>query len=200
VTPPTPGGEGPGTGGGGGGGVPPVPGTPGTSTSGGGSASTPPVLDASNPAIAVLNQTNQVVPPAGPPSGGRAASPTTLPGLLLPLKNTAESLTTVVPPPAPPAPGSPAAVVVEQAQGPLSAAVPGMAAATSTLFSPPELNLPSIPGVGIPLPNKISLPTDLICEGTAWSATVTDADGAPVTPTQLPADRRDPAVGNRGDW
>jgi hypothetical protein len=52
------------------------------------------------------------------------------------------------------------------------------------------LPVPSVPGLPIPLPQAVSLPHDLICEGTAWSASKLNA--------QSPTLGR--ALANRRDW
>ncbi|GAA2807139.1 hypothetical protein GCM10010533_51560 [Mycolicibacterium pallens] len=49
----------------------------------------------------------------------------------------------------------------------------------ATLLSPPQITIPGIPGFGIPLPSTISAPRDLLCTGTAWSATAGTETGAP---------------------
>jgi collagen type IV alpha len=57
---------------------------------------------------------------------------------------------------------------------------PAMAQGVATLLSPPQVTIPGIPGFGIPLPSTISMPRDLLCVGTGWSATKSDiASGAP---------------------
>jgi len=53
---------------------------------------------------------------------------------------------------------------------------PLFASGISNLVSPPALNLPSVPGLGIPLPNQVPIPSDLLCVGTDWSASQGDDD------------------------
>jgi hypothetical protein len=48
--------------------------------------------------------------------------------------------------------------------------LPSLASGVATLLSPPQVTIPGIPGFGIPLPKTISLPHELVCIGTGWSA------------------------------
>jgi hypothetical protein len=71
----------------------------------------------------------------------------------------------------------------------------------SNLVSPPALNLPSIPGVGIPLPNQVPIPSDLLCVGTDWSASQGDSDVGPAVNSAIPRavlTGSDPAVDRWG--
>jgi hypothetical protein len=56
-------------------------------------------------------------------------------------------------------------------------------------FVPAALPVPSVPGLPVPLPQTVSLPHDLICEGTAWSASKSNAH--PPTVGRALANRRD---------
>ncbi|EKF23975.1 hypothetical protein C731_1995 [Mycolicibacterium hassiacum DSM 44199] len=109
----------------------------------------------------------------------------TPPGLLRTTQGAVSSVTGVLPPAPAPAPG---------ASGSLAAGIPAgdqvtgpIATGISNLVAPPALALPDIPGLPVPLPNGIPMPTDLICEGTDWSTSRTPAAEIPA-----PAgDRRD---------
>ncbi|PWQ83760.1 hypothetical protein DKX15_22200, partial [Enterococcus faecium] len=70
----------------------------------------------------------------------------------------------------------------------------------SNLITPPSLTIPSIPGLPVPLPNEVPVPSDLLCVGTDWSASQGDSAATPgnvevprrVTTGGAPAgDRRD---------
>lgn len=63
---------------------------------------------------------------------------------------------------------------------PQPALVPG----EGGLFALPALNLPSISGLGVPLPSQITLPTDVVCSTPDWSA---PRPGAPAAPAPPPA-------------
>jgi collagen type IV alpha len=78
-----------------------------------------------------------------------------------------------VPAPAPPVPGTSAAAAASIPAAP-DPVTPWLASGVSQLLSPPPLNLPSIPGVGIPLPSQLPVPSDLLCVGTDWSASQGD--------------------------
>jgi hypothetical protein len=65
--------------------------------------------------------------------------------------------------------------------------IPDVGALASML--PSALPLPSVPGLPVPLPQAVSLPHDLICAGTAWSALKSGAGGA--APVKAEVGRRD---------
>lgn len=109
----------------------------------------------------------------------------TPPGILHAAQGAATSVASVIPPPAPPIPGS-AGGVVPGISTP-DPVTPLFASGISNLVSPPSLNLPSVPGLGIPMPSEVPIPSDLLCVGTGWSASQGDAVPHPVEP----AGRRD---------
>jgi len=113
----------------------------------------------------------------------------TPPGVLHTVQGAASSIASVVPAPTPPVPGASAASVASVPAAP-DPVTPWLASGVSQLLSPPPLNLPSIPGVGIPLPNKVPVPSDLLCVGTDWSASVGDHGAQPpIGPTVSGRDR-----------
>ncbi len=124
----------------------------------------------------------------------------TPPGVLRTVQDSASSVVGLLPPPPAPAPGAPGAVSVS---GPVipDTVTPLLATGVSNLIAPSPLNLPSIPGLPVPLPNEIPVPSDLLCVGTDWSATQGDSaagrpanadlPGVPVTGATPAGDRRD---------
>jgi hypothetical protein len=84
----------------------------------------------------------------------------------------------VTPPGTPPVPGASGAVNVA-APGPPSPLTPLAATGLSNLINPPSLTIPSIPGMPIPLPSTVPVPSDLLCVGTDWSASQGDSATAP---------------------
>ncbi|MCV7070706.1 hypothetical protein H7H73_09890, partial [Mycobacterium rufum] len=98
------------------------------------------------------------------------------------------------------APGVPGAVSVSGPPIP-DGVTPLLATGVSNLIAPSPLNLPSIPGLPVPLPNQIPVPSDLLCVGTDWSATQGDSANrgpanadlprVPVTAATPAGDRRD---------
>ncbi len=202
--------------------TPPAPGVPGGATTVPGNAGTP-----STPGLppgstdTYINYPAPPVPPTPPNSTGVSAgtpgSPTpgtpgstltltdllTPPGIARTLQNTASSVMGATPPGTPPVPGG---------SGSVSLAVPGTpspiaplaATGLSNLVSPPSLTIPSIPGLPVPLPNTVPVPSDLLCVGTDWSASQGDSAATPpaaevprvVTGAAPTGDRRD-RWGNR---
>lgn len=74
---------------------------------------------------------------------------------------------------------------------PTLGAPPASSQGFSSLFGVPGLDLPEVKNLPVPLPDNIPLlPTDFLCEGTNWSATVQGDDGVAL-PGTPPADRRD---------
>lgn len=65
-------------------------------------------------------------------------------------------------------------------------AVPDVASLGS--LAPSQVSLPTVPGLPLQLPSELSMPHDLICEGTAWSASKPGAKTRPLGST--PANRR----------
>jgi hypothetical protein len=109
----------------------------------------------------------------------------TPPGIIHTTQNAVSSVASVIPPPAPPIPGTAGALVPSvSTPDPFT---PLFASGISNLVSPPALNLPSVPGLGIPLPSEVPTPSDLICIGTDWSASQGDSVPHPAAPV----DRRD---------
>ncbi|MGE3658801.1 MAG: hypothetical protein AB7G47_18740 [Mycolicibacterium sp.] len=90
------------------------------------------------------------------------------------------SVTGMLPPPPAPVPGA-AATVDAGIPAPAAPLTPLAATGLSNLVAPPSLTVPSIPGLPVPLPSEIPMPTDLICVDTAWSASQGDSTGAPAT-------------------
>jgi hypothetical protein len=125
-----------------------------------------------------------------PPQPLTIADLMTPPGVIHTVQGAANSIASVVPTPPTPVPGTSAAAVagIPPAPDPVT---PWLASGVSQLLSPPPLNLPSIPGVGIPLPSKVPLPTDLLCVGTDWSASVGGHGAQPPI---------GPAVNGRDRW
>jgi hypothetical protein len=67
-------------------------------------------------------------------------------------------------------PAAPIASAAGALPTPPAEVIPTLAQGVATLLSPPQLTIPSIPGIGIPLPSTISAPHDLLCAATGWSA------------------------------
>lgn len=63
---------------------------------------------------------------------------------------------------------------------------PLAATGLSNLIAPPSLNIPSIPGLPVPLPNEIPTPSDLLCVGTDWSVSQGDSATAPAVNADIP--------------
>ncbi len=104
----------------------------------------------------------------------------TPPGVLRTVQDAASSVAGALPPPPAPAPGAAGAASVS---GPVvpDTVTPLLATGVSNLVSPSPLNLPSIPGLPVPLPSEIPVPSDLLCVGTDWSATQGDSAQAPTS-------------------
>ncbi|HEX5144969.1 MAG TPA: hypothetical protein VFW21_13980 [Mycobacterium sp.] len=62
----------------------------------------------------------------------------------------------------------------------------------SSMLAPAAIGVPTVPGLPLPLPTTVSMPSDLVCSGTGWSATAPH-EGAPA-PGHGAAEPR------RGDW
>jgi hypothetical protein len=41
----------------------------------------------------------------------------------------------------------------------------------------PQLTMPALSGLGVPVPTQVSMPTDLVCEGLGWSASTPGTTG-----------------------
>jgi hypothetical protein len=106
-------------------------------------------------------------------------------GVIRGVQDTASSVAGVLPPPAAPVPGASAAASVG-APAPPSPLTPLAATGLSNLIAPPPLSIPSIPGLPVPLPNEIPVPTDLLCLGTDWSASEGDPAAAPAVNADIP--------------
>jgi hypothetical protein len=76
-------------------------------------------------------------------------------------------------------PAAPIATAAGSLPTPPAEVIPTLAQGVATLLSPPQLTIPGIPGIGIPLPTTISTPHDLICAATGWSADRTTGNGVP---------------------
>jgi hypothetical protein len=85
----------------------------------------------------------------------------------------------MAPPGTPSVPGGAGSVSVG-VPAPPSPLTPLAATGLSNLVSPPSLTIPSIPGLPVPLPNEVPVPSDLLCVGTDWSATQGDSATTPV--------------------
>jgi hypothetical protein len=124
----------------------------------------------------------------------------TPPGVARTLQNSASSVIGIAPPGTPPVPGASGAASVS-VPGVPSPIAPLAATGLSNLISPPSLTIPSIPGLPIPLPSELPVPSDLLCVGTDWSASQGDSAAAPANveiPRALIAGT--PPVGDRRDW
>ena len=75
-------------------------------------------------------------------------------------------------------PAAPIASAAGSLPTPPAEVLPAVAQGVATLLSPPQLTIPGIPGLGIPLPTTISAPHDLLCADTGWSASKPGADSA----------------------
>ncbi|BBX16926.1 hypothetical protein MDUV_17860 [Mycolicibacterium duvalii] len=107
----------------------------------------------------------------------------TPPGALRAVQDTASSVVSALPPPPAPAPGAPGAAAVG-VPAPPDPVTPLVATGISNLVAPPPVNVPSIPGIGVPLPNEVPMPTDFLCSD--WSAKRGDSAGAPIANTEIP--------------
>ena len=138
--------------------------------------------------------------PGTPGNSMTVADLLTPPGVLRTVQGAASSVAGALPPPPAPAPGVPGAVSVSGPPIP-DGVTPLLATGVSNLIAPSPLNLPSIPGLPVPLPNQIPVPSDLLCVGTDWSATQGDSANrgpanadlprVPVTAATPAGDRRD---------
>ncbi|MCV7254998.1 hypothetical protein H7J86_22810 [Mycobacterium hackensackense] len=59
---------------------------------------------------------------------------------------------------------------------------PSLAAPTGTggltgILPTPQLTMPHLSGLGVPVPTQVSMPTDLVCEGVGWSASMPGTTG-----------------------
>jgi hypothetical protein len=61
----------------------------------------------------------------------------------------------------------------------------------ASMLAPGAVGIPTIPGLPIPMPTTVSMPQDLLCAGTGWSAT--DPAAGPDAAPHAPEARR-------GDW
>ncbi len=115
------------------------------------------------------------------------------------VQDAASSVAGVLPPPPAPAPGAPAAVSIAGPALP-DPVTPLLATGVSNLIAPSPLNLPSIPGLPVPLPNQIPVPSDLLCAGTDWAAS--QGGGAVHAPTADADVTRAPVAGSdrRDRW
>lgn len=109
----------------------------------------------------------------------------TPPGVMRTVQDAASSVAGVMPPPPPPVPGASGAASVG-VPAPPDPLTPLAATGLSNLIAPPPLNIPSIPGLPVPLPNEIPVPSDLLCIGTDWSASQGDPAAAPAANADIP--------------
>jgi hypothetical protein len=173
-----------------------VPATPvGNSVTGG----TPPVPPTAPSSVGVNTGAPHPLTPGTPGNPLTLQDLMTPPGVLRTVQNTASSVAGALPPPPAPAPGGPAVVSVGAPPVP-DGFTPLLASGVSNLIAPSPVNLPTIPGLPVPLPNQLPVPSDLLCAGTDWSATQGDSATAgpnadvPRVPVSGPApatDRRD---------
>ena len=61
-------------------------------------------------------------------------------------------------------------------------AIPDIASLSSLALS--QVSLPTVPGLPVQLPSELSMPHDLICEGTAWSASKPDTASETAPPVR----------------
>ncbi|WP_240431028.1 hypothetical protein [Mycobacterium kyogaense] len=177
--------------------TPPVPGGPGGAVAVPASAATPPVPPTPPASVGVNGGVPSSPIPGAPGNSLTVRDLLTPPGVLRTVQDAASSVAGVLPPPPAPAPGAPAAVSISAPPVP-DGFTPLLATGVSNLISPSPLNLPSIPGMPVPLPNEIPVPSDLLCAGTDWSASqgggVTRAPAADADVVRAPVvggDRRD---------
>ncbi|GJF10103.1 hypothetical protein NGTWS1803_16330 [Mycolicibacterium cyprinidarum] len=111
--------------------------------------------------------------PGNPGSSATVNDLLTPPGVLRTVQDGVSSVAGALPPPPVPAPGAAGAVNVGVPAAP-SPLTPLAATGLSNLVSPQPLTIPSIPGLPVPLPSEIPVPTDLLCVGTNWSASQGD--------------------------
>jgi hypothetical protein len=138
------------------------------------------------------------VPAASVDSAGSGVSP---PGGPVPAVG-AVGATPGVRPPVAPVAAVPAAPVSEAAGvvPPLAAPVPPIPAAELAQLVPtPQLILPTVPGLPVPLPGELSLPHDLVCEGTAWSASIS-SPGSQAPPAPATSADAAPTANRRDHW
>lgn len=128
------------------GGAPPVPAV---------AAPAAPVAEAAAPAA-------EVAAPVAEAAG--VASPPEVPS---PEPQPAAEAANVAAPPADAVPAEPVVEVSGVAPPPDGWQSPA-AAAAAPVVPTPQLNLPTVPGLPVQLSSEISMPHDLVCEGTAW--------------------------------
>ncbi len=181
--------------------TPPTPGTPGVPVA----ANVPGNVPGTPPTPPSSVGVNTGVPsspiPGTPGNSMTVADLLTPPGVLRTVQDSASSVIGLLPPPPAPAPGVPGAVSVS-GPGIPDAVTPLLATGVSNLISPSPLNLPSIPGLPVPLPNEIPVPSDLLCVGTDWSATQGDSARGPVNADvpRAPVSGAAPAGDRRDRW
>lgn len=146
--------------------VPPYPPTPPASTSG----------NSGTPGLPI---------PGTPGSSVALEDLLTPPGVIRTVQDGANSMVSALPPPPAPVPGASGAASVG-VPAPSSPFTPLAATGLSNLIAPPPLNIPSIPGLPVPLPNEIPMPSDLLCIGTDWSASQADSTVAPAANADIP--------------
>jgi collagen type IV alpha len=72
---------------------------------------------------------------------------------------------------------------------PAGVLLPSLGTMTSSFLPTPGWDLPAVPGLSIPIPGHVGMPTDLLCSGTGW-ALHKDGDGAhPVDSVLLPIEQ-----------
>jgi hypothetical protein len=74
--------------------------------------------------------------------------------------------------------------------------LPSLGTVSSTFLPTPGWDLPAVPGLSIPLPGHIGMPTDYLCAGTGWSLPVDGQGPNPVDQLILPVGQEP----RRGDW
>jgi hypothetical protein len=106
----------------------------------------PPPIEVVPPAAAPLSDSAGVLPPAAPGIEAVTAS------AAAPITNAAA----VAAPPVPPVPVVP---------------IGGLGGVPAPVGVVPSIPVASaVPDIGLPLPATLPIPTDLVCEGTAWAA------------------------------
>jgi collagen type IV alpha len=79
---------------------------------------------------------------------------------------------------------------------PAGVLLPSLGTVTSSFLPTPGWDLPAVPGLSIPLPGHVGLPTDLLCAGTGWSLPKQDNGAHPADGLILPIEQQP----RRGDW
>ncbi|WP_347133446.1 hypothetical protein [Mycobacterium sp. DL] len=181
--------------------TPPAPPVPPSSTNAAVNNPIPPYPPAPPSSVGANTGTPQSPIPGTPGSSVTVGDLLTPPGLIRTVQDGASSVAGALPPPPAPVPGAAGAVNVGVPATP-DPFTPLAATGLSNLIAPPPLNIPSIPGLPVPLPNEIPVPSDLLCIGTDWSASQGDS-AAPAVNVDIPkalVTGADPVGDRRDRW